>query len=84
MAIAKRELSRISTKGLEPQTSFYKGTIALQKQLLETTADLMKLLDSNKILRGACPPTLWHTDLHMGNIFVAPDDSSRIVSLLDF
>ncbi|KAE8316763.1 phosphotransferase enzyme family protein [Aspergillus transmontanensis] len=29
-------------------------------------------------------PTLWHSDLHMGNIFVSPDESSRIVSLIDF
>lgn len=45
---------------------------------------LMKLLDSNELLRETCQPTLWHTDLHMGNIFVAPDEPSRIVSLIDF
>lgn len=44
----------------------------------------MELLDSNRILKGACQPTLWHTDLHMGDIFVAPDDCSKIVSLIDF
>lgn len=65
-------------------SSIYKGTIEEQTQLLESTESLMKLLDSNPILAGACQPTLWHTDLHMGNIFVAPDESSRIVSLVDF
>lgn len=44
----------------------------------------MKLLDINTLLKEVCQPTLWHTDLHMGNIFVAPDESSRIVSLIDF
>lgn len=44
----------------------------------------MEVLDSNRILKRACQPTLWHTDLHMGNIFVAPDECSRIVSLIDF
>jgi len=43
----------------------------------------MELLDSNQVLKGACQPTLWHTDLHMGNIFVASDECSRIVSLID-
>lgn len=44
----------------------------------------MELLDSNEILKGeASQPTLWHTDLHMGNIFVAPNECSRIVSLID-
>lgn len=45
---------------------------------------LMELLDSNEILRRACQPILWHTDLHMGNIFVAADECSRIISLIDF
>lgn len=45
----------------------------------------MKLLDSNPLFKEeVCQPTLWHTDLHMGNIFVAPDESSRMVSLIDF
>lgn len=44
----------------------------------------MKLLNSNEILKGeASQPTLWHTDLHMGNIFVSPDNCSKIVSLID-
>ncbi|KAJ5584255.1 Aminoglycoside phosphotransferase [Penicillium hispanicum] len=84
LAEVLRELSRISIERQNSQASFYKGTISQQRQLLEITADLMKLLDSNKILKEARQPTLWHTDLHMGNIFVAPDDSSRIVSLIDF
>ncbi|KAJ5634872.1 hypothetical protein N7528_002714 [Penicillium herquei] len=44
----------------------------------------MKLLDSNKLLTQASQPTLWHTDLHMGNIFVNPEECSKIVSIIDF
>lgn len=44
----------------------------------------MRMLDSHPTLTQAAQPTLWHTDLHMGNIFVAPDNSSRILSLIDF
>ena len=83
-SIVQRELLRISKGGQKNQPSFYQGTIDEQTQLLEVTADLMKLLDSNKLLREACQPTLWHTDLHMGNIFVAPHECSTIVSLIDF
>lgn len=43
----------------------------------------MKLLDSNE-LKKACQPILWHADLHMGNIYVNPDEHSKIVSLIDF
>lgn len=63
---------------------FYQGKLEEQIQLLETTIDLMKYLDSNPTLSRSAQPTLLHTDLHMGNIYVSPDDSTRIVSLIDF
>lgn len=68
------EVDRVSTKELlSNRSSSWKPPMCL-----------MKLLDSNRILREACQPTLRHTDLHMGKIFVAPDECSRIVSLIDF
>ncbi|KAJ6019859.1 hypothetical protein N7522_000567 [Penicillium canescens] len=84
VSVARRELYRISKEGQQSRSGFYRGTVEQQIQLLEATVSLMKLLDSNQILSGVCQPTLWHTDLHMGNIFVAPDECSRIVSLIDF
>ncbi|KAJ5211222.1 Aminoglycoside phosphotransferase [Penicillium cf. griseofulvum] len=83
-SVAQRELLQISNGGQQNQFSFYKGTVEEQSQLLEITIGLMKLLDSNELLREVSRPTLWHTDLHMGNIFVAPEEPSRIVSLIDF
>jgi len=35
-------------------------------------------------LQKNSPPTLWHTDLHMGNIFVSESEPSKIVSLIDW
>lgn len=66
------------------QRGLYRGTVEEQTRLLEVPADLMEALDSNQLLRAGCQPTLWHTDLHLGNIFVDPGDCSRIVSLIDF
>lgn len=83
ISIAQRELIQISNGGPRNQLSFYRGTVDQQTQLLEITMRLMKLLDSNELLRKVCQPTLWHADLHMGNIFVSPDESSKIVSLID-
>ncbi|PYH73234.1 uncharacterized protein BO88DRAFT_421641 [Aspergillus vadensis CBS 113365] len=40
--------------------------------------------DTHPLLGQSAQPTLWHTDLHMGNIYVAPDDRTRIVSVIDF
>jgi len=38
-----------------------------------------------KTLPGRLPwPTLWHTDLHMGNIYVSDEEPTQIVSLIDW
>ncbi|KAJ5936044.1 hypothetical protein N7454_005342 [Penicillium verhagenii] len=79
LSIAKRELLRISNNPPQHQAPFYKGDIEEKTKLLQATETIMNLLDLNQILKGqASQPTLWHTDLHMGNIFVAPDECSRI------
>ncbi|GLA32635.1 hypothetical protein AnigIFM63326_000844 [Aspergillus niger] len=38
----------------------------------------------SRISGQSAQPTLWHTDLHMGDIYVAPEDSTRTVSIIDF
>ncbi|CAG8218062.1 unnamed protein product [Penicillium olsonii] len=82
VSIARRELLRIPKSGQQDQTMFYRGDIEEQTELLQATKSIMQLLDSNEILKGeASRPTLWHTDLHMGNIFVAPDESKWPVFL---
>lgn len=63
---------------------FYQGTVKEQAHLLESTINLMRMLDSHPTLIKSGQPTLWHTDLHMGNIYVAPNESSQIVSMIDF
>lgn len=84
IAIAKREKSRILSSQSNGGPSFAKGNTEEQIRLLETTMNLMRVMDSHPMLSQFTQPTLWHTDLHMGNIFVAPDDNARITSLIDF
>ncbi|RAL04249.1 uncharacterized protein BO80DRAFT_422605 [Aspergillus ibericus CBS 121593] len=84
ISIAKREVSRIPPKQSDRPPMFYHGSVEEQIQLLESTISLMPMLDSLPELLQTSQPTLWHTDLHMGNIYVAPDDSTRIVSIIDF
>ncbi|KAJ5155011.1 Aminoglycoside phosphotransferase [Penicillium coprophilum] len=83
ISIARRELSRISTGHHPSHAHFYNGSVEEQTHLLETTIRLMLLWDTNSILSRSSQPTLWHTDLHMGNIYVSPDEHSRIVSFID-
>ncbi|KAE8333474.1 kinase-like domain-containing protein [Aspergillus sergii] len=85
ISVAKRELYQISSKRPnDEQPTFSRGSLQEQTQLLNYTMDLMKVLDSHPVLSQSAQPTLWHSDLHMGNIFVAPDENSKIVSLIDF
>lgn len=46
--------------------------------------DLMKVLDSHPVLSQSAQPTLWHSDLHMGNILLRLARTQKIVSLIDF
>ncbi|KAJ9261706.1 hypothetical protein DTO195F2_3964 [Paecilomyces variotii] len=84
ISIAKRELSQISSKRPDRSPMFYQGSVQEQAHLLECTISLMRMLDAHPTLIKSGQPTLWHTDLHMGNIYVAPNESSQIVSMIDF
>ncbi|CAI7609511.1 unnamed protein product [Penicillium crustosum] len=83
ISIIRRELSRISNGHLMNHAHFYREGVEECTKLLETTIRLMTCLDGNSILSGSSQPTLWHTDLHMGNIYVSPGEPSRIVSFID-
>lgn len=83
ISIARRELSRVSNGHLTNHAHFYRGSVEEHTELLETTIRLMIHLDANSILSKSSQPTLWHTDLHMGNIYVSPEEHSRIVSFID-
>ncbi|KAK4861744.1 hypothetical protein LT330_003779 [Penicillium expansum] len=83
ISIARRELSKISNGHLTSHAHFYRGSVEEHTQLLETTIRLMTHLDANTILSRSSQPTLWHTDLNMGNIYVSPEEPSRIVSFID-
>lgn len=84
VAIAKKEIDRINGRNQTRSGTFYHGTREEKIALLEKTIPLMRLLDANTIISQHAQPTLWHTDLHMGNIFVSPEDPSKIVSLIDW
>lgn len=84
MSIIKKELSRIASNRLKTRFMFYQGNVREQAGLLQIAMGIMQKLGSHAVLAKSAQPTLWHTDLHMGNVFVANDNSSQIVSLIDF
>ena len=44
----------------------------------------MPLLSEYAPLAPSSRPVLWHTDLHMGNIFVSEEDHTKITGLIDW
>ena len=45
---------------------------------------IIPVLANTPLLQRYARPTLWHTDLHMGNIFVSEDDPTDIVGVIDW
>ena len=52
-------------------------TLDMAKEIMLPMATNHKLLEQSQ-------PTLWHTDIHMGNIFVAEDDPGKVTGLIDW
>ncbi|GES59319.1 phosphotransferase enzyme family protein [Aspergillus terreus] len=77
------ENSRIGRQNPDNQSMAHRGSPQEQARLLEIAVRVMELLDSHRILAQFAQPTLWHTDLHMGNICVGPDNNSQITALID-
>jgi len=55
-----------------------------QLAVLEMTRKVMSMLDTGTLIDKFSKPTLWHTDLHMGNIFVSDEDPTKVVSIIDW
>lgn len=45
---------------------------------------MLRLGEPKVFVNRVSEPALWHTDLHMGSIYVSEDDPSSIVSLVDW
>lgn len=82
--IAKREIHRILNTPRQSVSSIYYGTTSEQISLLETAVTAIRSLEVYPPLARSSQPRLWHTDLHMGNIFVSEQDPSQILSIIDW
>ncbi|PVH68702.1 hypothetical protein DL98DRAFT_564620 [Cadophora sp. DSE1049] len=83
-ALADREIFRLRTQLSTPPDRLHYANIEDDMALLQKAADLIDRLESYPSLEQNSRPTLWHIDLHMGNIFVSETEPSKIVSLIDW
>ena len=83
-AIIKREIERIKERNSSLMPD--RPTISTEAQLavLNMAMEVASRLDTASIITRQSQPVLWHTDLHMGNIFVSSEDPTKVVSLIDW
>lgn len=61
-----------------------RGTSKDYLNLLQKLAKLIRSLVSHPRVMRSSKPVLWHTDLHLGNIFVSTNDSTAIQGIIDW
>ncbi|KAL8927869.1 MAG: hypothetical protein Q9172_001169 [Xanthocarpia lactea] len=84
IALSRRSVARTHLPVAGNFPSHLQGTKQDHVYLHNTAKSLLQRLTQRSHLWPWSKPTLWHTDLHMGNIFVSEDDHTQITSLIDW
>jgi hypothetical protein len=83
-ALVERDLARLE-KSLSASTSGApRGSFEEHVAVLDMTKKVMSRLNERTLIGKVSEPVLWHTDLHMGNIYVAEGKPAQILSIIDW
>jgi hypothetical protein len=84
-ALVERETALLEQTSTTIKSDPPRGSIEEQVAALRMTKDVMAMMDDKSLLFAkVSEPVLWHTDLHMGNIYVSHEDPVKIVSIIDW
>ncbi|KAL8966267.1 MAG: hypothetical protein Q9183_003448 [Haloplaca sp. 2 TL-2023] len=83
-ALARRSTSRTCLPAKRTMPPTLQGTPDAHANLRDVALGILPFLAEWPALQQSAKPVLWHTDLHMGNIFVSETDHSQIVSIIDW
>ncbi|KAM5444084.1 hypothetical protein MferCBS31731_000601 [Microsporum ferrugineum] len=85
-ALIKRSLLKGFPSNIRPSACHpvNYGSLLSHKKVLRSAMELIPLISSHPILEANSAPTLLHTDLHMGNIFVTKEGAIEITSIIDW
>ncbi|GIZ49875.1 hypothetical protein CKM354_001289300 [Cercospora kikuchii] len=84
-ALVHREASRIRCTCATQETGkLSSGSLASNSAILRLAEQVMGLISLDSLPGRFSTPTLWHSDLHLGNIFVSEEDHTKIVSVIDW
>ncbi len=84
IGLARRALARTRLPAAKNMAPALHGTVEDHVVMLDLATKLLPSLTTYPPLQERSRPTLWHTDLHMGNIFVSQEDPTRIICLIDW
>lgn len=82
IALVDREMARIEQVSKADRKR--PGSADEEIAVLDMAKKVISLISPSSLFLKASRPALWHTDLHMGNIFVSDTDPTQIVSLIDW
>lgn len=87
-SIPRREVDLIATCRAEVQRQLRdfdeRQSINEYESLLGRVANILPILSHDPRVVEVSDSVLWHTDLHLGNIFVSPGDPASIQGIIDW
>ncbi|KAM3415171.1 hypothetical protein BST61_g10293 [Cercospora zeina] len=84
-ALVNREIFRLNSKSIDHGTgALPSGSRAEKIAVLRLAEEVMKRITPESLPGKFSKPTLWHGDLHFGNIYVSKQDHTKIVAIIDW
>ncbi|KAF9690849.1 hypothetical protein EKO04_011150 [Ascochyta lentis] len=84
IALVEREIALLRQDSTTAASDPPRGSFEEQIAVLKLTKKIMSRLNEASLIEKVSEPVLWHTDLHMGNIYVSEENPAKIVSLIDW
>lgn len=84
LGLTQRSIARTRLRPARNTIPLLHGAVQDHVSILNATEKLLPILTKHPRLLEGSRATMWHTDLHMGNIFISQEDHTRITCLIDW
>ncbi|CAN9242061.1 unnamed protein product [Alternaria alternata] len=84
IALVERELARLEKSSSARTSGAPRGSFEEHIAVLDMIKKVMSRLNERTLIGKVSEPVLWHTDLHMGNVYVAEGKPAQILSIIDW
>ncbi|SMR44112.1 unnamed protein product [Zymoseptoria tritici ST99CH_3D1] len=81
-ALADREIARLEHELADPES--FPPSKAQDIATLRVARGVATRMSAGSLPGRLARPALWHSDLHLGNIYVSEEDPTKIVSIIDW